>query len=47
MFLKPAIKNQIIWQRHISSNILIADFQYHNFSAKQTFYENNFLRTCK
>ena len=26
MFLKPAIKCQINWQSHISSNILMADF---------------------
>ena len=29
--LKPANKYQIIWQHHISSNILIADFDNHLF----------------
>ena len=31
MFLKPANKYQILWQHHIPSNILLADFQHHLF----------------
>ena len=34
MFLKPANKYQIIWQRHISSNSLIADFHHHLFLCR-------------